>query len=335
MDNRTEAPIPSHPLAAASDALAAMAEHVGRSTVGVLGRGRHGVASGIVWQPGILVTTAHAFRRLPEQVHAVGEGGSSVEARLVGADASTDIAVFRLPDEALPTPVFGDAASVKTGQFALAVGRSSRGELTASHGLVNRTAGAWRTWLGGEVDRLIRLDGGVHDGLSGAAVTDMRGSVVGMATAALSRGYGIVLPVATVSRVVEALLSRGTVARAFLGIGAQPVRVPRPTRAAAVNAADAADAAGSLASAGPAEAEPEVGLLVTSLSPGGPAEQAGLWVGDIVTDVAGRRATSLDELRAALAGKVGQPVPVGMLRGGAAAQASVTVGQWPARRHAC
>ena len=143
---------------------------------------------------------------------------------------------------------------LKAGHFAIAVGRSGEGDTIASAGLVNRVGGPWQTWLGGPVDRLIRLDGGVYEGLSGAPVADASGAVIGIATSALSRSYGIVVPASTVSRVVDALLAHGRVARAWLGIGAQTVPLPETAGAAAGE---------------------KSGLLVTSLAAGGPAERAG------------------------------------------------------------
>ncbi|WP_372526052.1 S1C family serine protease [Piscinibacter sp.] len=298
----------ANPLVALSDALASVVERVGQSTLAVHGRSRHALASGVVWNRGVMVTAAHVFRRTPAAVSVRAAGDKQLDATLVGIDSSTDIAVFRLPDDVAAAEI-GDASAVKAGHLALAIGRSADGDVTASYGLVNRTAGAWQTWLGGQVDRLIRLDGGLYDGLSGGPVADAAGSVIGMATSALSRSYGIVVPASTVSRVVDALLTQGRVARAFIGIGAQPVEV--------------------------AGTEPGVGLLVTSLARGGPADQAGILVGDIVVEVAGRPVATLHELRSALAQRIGERVRVALLRGGAPAEASVTVGEWPSERRAC
>ncbi len=222
------APDPSNPaFAAHSDALAALVERVAASTFAVRGR-RGTLATAVVWQPGLVVTAAHVFRRAPAAITLVGAEGQSVEATLVGLDSSTDIALFRLAvtdGTAFPPVVTGDAAGVRAGHVVVAVGRSGEGDAIASSGIVNRAAGPWQTWLGGSLDRLIRLDGGVYDGLSGAPVADARGAVIGLATAALSRSYGIVVPTSTVARVVAALLANGHVARPWLGIGAQPVPV--------------------------------------------------------------------------------------------------------------
>ncbi len=296
-----------------SAAIAAILDQLGAATVAV--RGRHcSVASGVVWQEGLVVTAAHVFRRPPATVTLVGAEGKSIEAALVGVDASTDIALFRLSGEhGLAAVVPGDAAGVRAGHFAVAVGRSIEGDLLASAGIVNRATGPWQTWLGGSLDRLIRLDGGVYDGLSGAPVTDASGAVIGIATSALSRSYGIVVPSSTVSRVIAALLADGRIARPWLGIGAQPVLLP------------ASAAAG--ASAGTA------GLLISSLAPGGPAERAGLLIGDIVVRAAGGPVADLRALRNALASHVGERATLSVLRGGAARELQLEVGEWPAERH--
>jgi len=303
-----------NPLIAISDALAAVVQRVGESTIAVRGR-RRGVASGVVWRPGVVVTVAHAFRRAPAAVSLVAENGRGMDAALVGIDSTTDIAVFRLSDESLASVEVGDAATIKAGHLAIAIGRGSAGDLTASYGLVNRTGGAWQTWLGGHIDRLIRLDGGVYDGLSGGPVADASGSVIGIATSALSRSYGIVVPTSTVARVVDALLTKGHIARAFLGIGAQPVPLP--------STGDEAAAGG----------DSKVGLLITSLASGGPADQAGVLIGDILVSAAGYPTPSLDQVRNALADHIGKEVRVDMVRGGLPAEARIMVGEWPTQRH--
>jgi serine protease Do len=300
-------------LAAHSQALAAIVDKLGASTLAVRGR-RHALASGVVWRDGIVVTAAHVFRRTPAAVTLVDAGSRSIEATLVGIDSSTDLAVFRIVgNSALPPATIGDAASVRAGHFALAVGRSGEGDAIASAGLVNRASGPWQTWLGGAVDRLIRLDGGVYEGLSGAPVADAGGAVIGIATSALSRHYGIVVPASTVSRVVEALLASGHVARPWLGVGAQPVPLP----------GGAGAAAGS------------TGLLISALVPGGPAERGGLLIGDIVVRAAGAAAADLPALRAALASSVGKSAPLSILRGGEAKELQVEVGERSSERRCC
>lgn len=296
------------PLAAVSEALSSLAAAVGASTFCIPGRHGRALATAAVWQPGIAVTVAHVFRRTPAALSLIGPDGAVVEATLAGIDSSTDLAVFRLPEAAAPAVAHGDAATLKAGSLVMAVGRSSGGDVTASHGIVNRSAGPWETWLGGQLDRLIRLDGGLYEGLSGAPVADAGGAIVGIATSALSRSYGMVVPASTVGRVVEALLTKGHVSRAFLGISAQPVTVQGE----------------------------EDGLLITGLVPGGPAQAAGMRVGDILVRVDGQPATSLQALRQTLADKVGQAVTATVHRGGVPTELNLTVAQWPTeKRHHC
>jgi S1-C subfamily serine protease len=313
------------PLQALSDSIASTVEKVGMSTVALRGRGQRALGCGVVWRTGMMVTVAHAFGRVPATVSVITAQQAGADATLVGTDPPTDLAVFRLPDDALPAVDRSNSAVVRPGQLAILVGRSPGADLTASVSVINQVAGAWQTWLGGHMDRLIRLDAGPHDGLSGAPVADAAGKVFGLATSGLSRSYGVVVPESTISRVVDELLAKGHVARAFLGISVQPVEVSKAPAFALRATAGKPDEAGI----------PEAGLLITSLLPGGPATQAGLLVGDIVLEVADHRAASLPELRDALAGNIGKSVHVSLIRGGSPAQVDVTVGQWPTEARAC
>ena len=313
------------PLQALSDSVASTVEKVGMSTVALRGRGRRALGCGVVWRTGMMVTVAHAFGRVPATVSVITAQQAGADATLVGTDPPTDLAVFRLPDDALPAVDRSNSAVVRPGQLAILVGRSPGADLTASVSVINRVAGAWQTWLGGHMDRLIRLDAGPHDGLSGAPVADASGKVFGLATSGLSRSYGVVVPESTISRVVDELLAKGHVARAFLGISVQPVEVSKAPAEAGIPEAGMPTGARSA----------EAGLLITSLLPGGPATQAGLLVGDIVLEVADHRAASLPELRDALAGNIGKSVHVSLIRGGSPAQVDVTVGQWPTEARAC
>jgi len=255
-----------------------------------------------------------------------------VAAQLAGMDHATDLAVLRLapdPHDAKPAtpasadtaaagiiPAHGDATQILTGHFVAALGRSAGGDLAASAGIVHRTGPAWQTWTGGRIDRLVRLDGGLFAGLSGGPVFDARGQVIGIANGALVRGGAVVVPVATVDRVIDELLERGRVARPYLGIVAQPVRLPAGSAAAAATPA-------------------AVGLLVTGLDDAGPAHAAGLMVGDIVHAVAGLPVADLAALRDALgARRSGTAVGVAVLRGGAPLELALVTGEAPAPRAA-
>jgi serine protease Do len=319
--NASDSAAAGDPLLAHSERIARIVDDVARATVAVVGR-RGAIASAALWRPGLVVTAAHVFRRTPAALTLVGAEGRQLAATLVGIDSSTDLALFRLADENALAPLpAAEPGPIRAGHYAIAVGRSGEGDPIASGGLVNRVAGPWQTWLGGSLDRLIRLDGGVYDGLSGAPVADASGAVIGIATAALSRSYGIVVPASTVARVVDALLAHGGVARPWLGIGAQTVPLP-----------EGADAAASREGEGGAAAGERHGLLVTSLAAGGPAERAGVLIGDIIVRAAESAAANLRELRQALAAHVGKTVGLGVLRGGAPLDLQASVGEWPGER---
>ena len=142
---------------------------------------------------------------------------------------------------------------MRVGHFVLAVGRRGKEGLVASHGIVSALSGAWRTWRGGRIDHWFRLDLLPFTGFSGGPLIDAEGKIIGINTSGPRRSV-MTIPTMTVNRVVDLLLSKGRVARGFLGVALQPV------------------AAGS----GGRE------LLVVMVEPGGPAEKAGLIVGDVI-----------------------------------------------------
>jgi hypothetical protein len=231
----------------------------------------------------------------PAAATLVAAGGRTLAATLTSASTRRTTSLFRVAERRARASC---SATPHRARQAAGDRRRPHGENTiASACIVSRVGGAWPTWLGGSIDRLIRLDGGIYDGLSGALVVDASGGLVGVATAALSRSYGIVVPASTVERVVDALLANGRVARPWLGIGAQAVPL--------------AEAGGT------AEAAGQSGLLVTSLAAGGPAERAGVRIGDVIVRAAESAAASLRELRQALAAHVGRSVTLAILRGGA------------------
>ena len=298
-----------HVLSEASEALADAVEDVGRSVVAVHAS-RHGSASGVLWRPGVVVAAAHTIRR-DDGIRITLPDGSRREATLAGVDASTDLAVLKFEGEWSHVADIGDAASVRTGHFVFAVARDAQAQSTASFGIVGVASGEWRTWRGGHIDRLIRLDGRLYSGFSGGPIADTQGQVIGIGTSALSREFGIAIPSSTVSRVTEQLLTSGRIAHGYLGIGMRPVALPEPlSRKLGLDHRD--------------------GLIVLSLAPQGPADQAGLLVGDILIELAGRPLHDVDDLHAALGGdRIGERIRVGLVRGGERIDSAITLGERP------
>lgn len=292
-----------------SDGLASAVETAGQAVVRVEAR-RRIPASGILWSADGLIVTAHHVVEQDDNIGIGLAGGQSLTATLVGRDPTTDLAVLRagLPagHPPLTSPTLAQADSLRVGHFVLALGRPGQ-SVMATLGVISALGDSWRTPAGGEVDRYVQTDVVMYPGFSGGPLVDVNGQVVGLNTSALARGVSLTLPIPTVQRVVETLLSHGRVRRGYLGIGSQPVRLP--------------DALAS-------ELGQETGLLLVSVEPDSPAGRAGLLLGDTIVALAGERVRHLDDLQAILSGdRVGQTVTVRIVRGGQAQEREVTIGE--------
>ncbi|MCL4862760.1 MAG: trypsin-like peptidase domain-containing protein [Caldilineaceae bacterium] len=288
-----------------STALAGLVENAGPSIVRVEAR-RRLPASGIVYSAdGLIVTAQHTV----EQDEGITVGladGSTVAATLVGRDPATDLALLRIEQAGLTPATWVDASELKVGNLVLALGRPGR-TVQATLGIVSALGGAWRTGAGGEIDHYLQTDVVMYPGFSGGPLVEASGRVAGVNSSALARGISVSIPAATVKRVVDALAAHGKMPRGYLGVGVQPVRL-----AGAIH-----QAVGQ-----------ETGLILMSVEPGGPAEQAGLVQGDVLVTFGGQPVRDLDELQALLAAhRSGQQAAVQLVRSGQVQSLTVTVGQ--------
>src|SRR6266436_5886275 len=225
----TEANTPDS-LLAFSQGLAKAVERVSKAVVAVDARPRV-ATSGIVWRDGVIVSTNHTVQR-GEEITIQLADGRRLSANLVGRDPSTDLAVLRVEaEQALGIdPVTTTAHNeLEVGNLTLAVGRIHHG-VTASFGIVSALGDKWRTWRGGEIDRLIRPDVPIFIGFSGGALIDVEGGVIGINTTGLARSAGLTIPASTVNHVVDILLEHGRIARPYLGVTMQPVTLPAELR---------------------------------------------------------------------------------------------------------
>ena len=287
-------------------------ERVAPSVVGLRTR-RMGTSTALSWRPGVLVSAAAAVGHA-SNVQVILPDGEAVAGTVRGVDPGTDLAAIAL-DTQLPVAERRLDPPVRTGDFVFAAGRDAAGTVHASFGHVGAVAGAWRSWRGGQFDRLLRLDGGLYPGLMGAPVADSQGQVLGIASAALARHHGIVVPAATIDRVVDALLAHGRVQRGHLGVATQPVALSSAMRSAA-------------------DVDAAAGLLLSGVGEDSPASRAGLQVGDILVAVGGRPVPTIDALRDLLgADQIGSRLRLVVLRGGKREELSVEVGErrWEAR----
>jgi S1-C subfamily serine protease len=288
-----------------SSDLADVVQTAGASIVRVEAR-RRMPASGVIWSAdGLIVTTHHVVER-DENIKIGLPDGKSVSATLVGRDPSTDIAVLRAQASGLTAAEWSDSDSVRVGHLVLAIGRPGN-DLQATLGVVSALDEGFRTHAGGLIDRYMQTDVVMYPGFSGGPLVDANGSVLGLNTSALMRGVSLTLPASTIRRVAEMLTSHGKVRQGYLGVKAQPVRLPAALES---------------------QLGQETGLLLASVEPDSPAEKGGLMLGDTLVGFGGDRVRHMDDLLAALSGdRVGKSFPAKVVRGGQVIEATVAVGE--------
>jgi S1-C subfamily serine protease len=260
------------------------------------------------WRPGVIVTADHTVRT-EEDITITRPDGRTVPARIAGRDPGTDLAVLRIEGADLAVAEIGDSSALRVGHIVLAVGDGPR----ASWGVVSALGGRWRTYRGGDIDQFMRLDLTLYPGFSGGPLVDTEGRVVGLNTSGLSRQLELAIPTSTVERVAAELLDKGRVARGFLGVGLQPVRLPEATRR-------------RLPAAG------EIGLIAVNVEPDGPAARAGLLLGDVLVAIDGTAVRSPEEAQGLIAARrIGSTLAATLLRAGTAMELAIAVGERPAR----
>lgn len=290
-----------------SDELAALVAQAGSSVVRVEGRPRGG-ASGLIWSAeGIIITADHVLER-DEDITVGLPDGQEVKAALVGRDPATDIALLRIPATGLPPAPLTESRP-PVGHLVLALARPVPGGPMATIGVVSAIGGPWRSRRGSAIEGLIQTDVTMYPGFSGGPLVGADGLVLGLNTSALVRGLSLTIPTAALRPLVDALLTHGRVRRGFLGVSVQVVSLPPALR----------DRLGQ-----------PTGLLVAGVEPGGPAEQSGVLLGDVLVALAGQPLRTLDDLQAALSGeRVGQTVPALVVRAGQVIEVAVRIGERP------
>jgi S1-C subfamily serine protease len=290
-----------------SNDLAAAVERAAPAVVAVHAR-RRLPSTGIHWRPGIVVTAEHTVRTA-EDITVTMADGLSLPAVLAGRDPGTDLAVLRVAAAGSVVATLGDDAALKVGHMVLALGYGPR----ASWGVISALGPRWRSWRGGDIDRLVRLDLVLYPGFSGGPLVDAAGRVVGLNTSGLARETRLALPVTMVTRVADELLQKGHVSRGYLGLGMQPVRLPEPLRAQ-LGLGDGA-------------------LIVVMVEPSGPAARAGVLLGDVLVALDGEPVGDLEDVQARLGSdRVGAEISAVVLRGGVRTELRITVGEQPRRR---
>ena len=294
---------------AISNELAEATEKIGAHTVAVHTEAR-GSTSSVIWRPGIIVTAEHALRR-DEEIQVTLPDGKTAGAKLVGRDPSTDLAVLKCEEATAVPAAFGDSDALKAGHVTLVVGRTRASGPVAALGFVSLVTKERRLWGGGAVSPYLRLDVALQRTGIGGAVVNAEGKIVGLATPKFAPAGALAIPVATVNRVIDALLEKGRIPRGYLGVGLQPVRLPEGLREIL-------------------QRKEKTAAMVLEVEPDGPAHKAGVVIGDILTKIEGKPVMRLEDVQAHLHGEgIGKTVRAEFLRGGAPREVSIVIGERP------
>ena len=288
-----------------SNDLAAAVDRGGRSVFGVNGRARLG-STGVHWRQGLVVTADHTVQ-VDEEVAITRPDGRLLTARVAGRDPTIDIAVLKVDAPGVEVADVADSDAVRVGHIVLALGSGPR----ASWGVVS-SIGEGRRARSAAGD-LFHLDLTLYPGFSGGPLVDVQGRVIGINTSGSSRHWQLAIPAAAVNRVVDELLRRGRIPRAYLGVSTQPVRLPEALRQKL-------------------NLDQPTAVIVVEVQSGSPAAAAGLSIGDVIVSLGATRITDPTDLKSALRpDKVGESITASVVRGGEPRDLPVTVGERPRR----
>lgn len=277
-------------------------------------RKQQGLGSGvIVSADGIVLTNNHVIQDASE-IKVTTVGDREFEAEVVGTDEKSDLAVLRIKGKptGLKPIVFGDSSRLRLGDVVLAIGNPFGVGQTVTMGIVSAQGRADVGIV--DYEDFIQTDAAINPGNSGGALVNMRGELVGVNTAILSRsggyqGIGFAIPTNMAKPIMQSLITDGRVARGFLGIGIQEL-TPDLAAALSVPGGD--------------------GVLVTEVHSGSAAQKAGVKQGDVVLAVDGQLVKTTGQLRNRIANVgAGKVATLKLQRGDKQITAKVTLGELP------
>ena len=273
-----------------------------------------GLGSGvIVSTDGYILTNNHVVEGADE-IKVITIDDHEYTAEIVGTDAKTDVAVIKIDAKNLPAARLGNSDDVRVGQWVLAIGNPFAAELghTVTHGIVS-AKGRSRFNLA-QYEDFIQTDAAINPGNSGGALVNLRGEVIGINTAIISRsggnvGIGFAIPINMAQHVMEMLIEKGRVVRGYLGLLPQDVDE---------NIAAALDL------------DENRGALVAEVVDGAPADDAGLKAEDVILEMDGEPIKDATDLRLKVAAKEpGTKVQLKVIRDGKEREITVKLGERP------
>jgi S1-C subfamily serine protease len=295
-------------LDAYSHAVIGVADRVGPAVVRVEtqkkdgnGRPAGGVGSGVILSPdGLVLTNSHVVEG-GREFRLTDSEGRVMEARLLGEDPDTDLALLRADSARnLPSATLGDSKALRRGQLVVAIGNPLGFESTVTAGVISALGRSLRAKSGRLIEDVIQTDAALNPGNSGGPLVASHGEVVGINTAIILGAQGICFAVAsnTAQLVLSELIRHGRVRRGFIGIAGQTVAVPRRHARAA-------------------DIDNGSGAVVTTIEKDAPADGGGLMTLDVIVRVDGEKVTGVDDLiRLLNADRIGRVVTFDVLRRG-------------------
>ena len=249
----------------------------------------------IISRDGYIITNNHVVEQA-EKILVKLSNEKEYEAKIIGKDAKTDIALIKIkPDNSLPLVEIGDSEKLRVGDWVLAIGNPFGLEHTVTAGIVSAKGRVIGT---GPYDNFIQTDASINPGNSGGPLFNMEGKVIGINTAIVAQGQGIgfAIPVNMAKSILPDLKTKGKVSRGWIGVSVQDITE---------------DIAQNL------KLKSKNGALIAEALEGEPAERAGLKTGDIVTEINGKKIKDTHELLMVIASSyVGDTISVKVLRDG-------------------
>ena len=260
------------------------------------------LGSGVIFdaKKGLVLTNNHVIRHADEIMVSLTDG-RSFEAKLVGSDPATDVALIQIPAENLTALPLANSDKLRVGDFVVAIGNPFGLGQTVTSGIVSALG---RSGLGIEgYENFIQTDASINPGNSGGALVNLRGELVGMNTAIFSPGQkagnigiGFAIPSNMIKQITDQLIKHGEVQRAHLGIQLQDI-TPALAKAFNLNSRH--------------------GAVITRVQPNSTADKAGLLVGDIITAIDDDKLIDINTLRNSIGLiMVGEKIKLTILRNG-------------------
>jgi S1-C subfamily serine protease len=279
-------------LDAYSQAVTSVAERVSPAVVNVRASGhvrararsaqhrtREGAGSGIVLAPdGLVLTNSHVVAGAAT-LRVTTNDGHDLAAELVGADPHSDLAVLRVAEDGLPSVTLGDSEALRVGQLVVAIGNPFGFQCTVTAGVISALGRAFRTRTGRLIENVIQTDAALNPGNSGGPLCSASAQVIGINTAVIAYAQGLcfAIPANTANRIAGQLISKGRVARGWLGIAGQTWTLPAPLRRLLPH-------------------DQRTAVLAAEVLADGPASVGGVRPHDVIFAIGGQPVATVDDL---------------------------------------